>query len=260
MKEPDKKFSALKIVIIVLLILLLISLGLLLGKYIYFKYFDAEPSSTVSGNVLGETTTAPTQPGTEMDEKDNVVSQKASSAADYETELKLYRNNGLVVDGFEVHNMLPGDKEIYRYKLTIYNRLDTNLYFSCIIEEQTKALGDVLRIRVTHEQSNRVLVDDTFSNVDGKEFAIPLRQNTDNQTAADYIIEVYTDTSVGNSFQQAMLKANFQWQIKDSDALVVPATAGADSIPNTAVIISLVSALLIVLLLLKRRAKEDCDE
>ena len=121
--------------------------------------------------------------------------------------------------------------------------------------EQTKNLGDVLHIRVTHLETGKVLCDAPFAEVNGKEFPELLKSNNEKATTAYYQIDVSLDTSVGNEYQAAKLTADFKWYVKDEGSLTPPQTG--DNTNITLWIVLAVSSFLLMLLLLWKRRKED---
>lgn len=285
-----EKKKKLKIAIIILAVLLVLSGGGLAARYIYLEYFaPAQTTATVPDNLIGDsvpaeesstpaenTPPAESEPDTEQTDAgengnaspsaDNSASESAggsgnantSAAADKPTApvLELYAGRPDANQKFEVGNMLPGDVETRYFCVRAYHDADITLFFRAEVTEQTKNLGDVLHIKVTHLDSGRVLCDAPFAEVDGKEFSELLAANAQGETDAYYQINVSLDTSVGNEYQAARLLADFKWYVEDEGGLTPPPQTGDTTNLALWIILAASSLLLILLLLLGRRRKE----
>lgn len=284
-----EKKKKLKIAIIILAVLLVLSGGGLAARYIYLEYFaPAQTTATVPDNLIGDsgqtdadgtptenTPPAESEPDTEQTEAGENGNASGSSgtgttagnpsdnensapAADKPTApvLELYAGRPDVNQRFEVSNMLPGDTETRYFCVRAYHEEDITLFFRAEVTEQTKNLGDVLHIKVTHLDSGRVLCDAPFAEVDGKEFSELLAANAQGETDAYYQIDVSLDTSVGNEYQAARLLADFKWYVEDEGGLTPPPQTGDTTNLVLWIVLAASSLLLILLLLLGRRRKE----
>ena len=117
---------------------------------------------------------------------------------------------------FSVQNMLPGDKITQYYRIRVHHDEDIELYFQTEITEETRELGDALKVRVTRLDAGDVVCDGTFSAINKKEYAQMLKASDADQTTIYYMAEAYLETSAGNQYQEALLKADFKWYIKDA--------------------------------------------
>ena len=79
---------------------------------------------------------------------------------------------------------------------------------------------------MTELVSDKVLFDDTFSHINGKEFAQMIEASSDGESRLYYKAEAYLDTSVGNEYQGALLNADFKWYIKDDGKSALTAKTG----------------------------------
>ena len=284
-----EKKKKLKIAIIILAVLLVLSGGGLAARYIYLEYFaPAQTTATVPDNLIGDsgqtdadgtptenTPPAESEPDTEQTEAGENGNASGSSgtgttagnpsdnensapAADKPTApvLELYAGRPDVNQRFEVSNMLPGDTETRYFCVRAYHEEDITLFFRAEVTEQTKNLGDVLHIKVTHLDSGRVLCDAPFAEVDGKEFSELLAANAQGETDAYYQIDVSLDTSEGNEYQAARLVADFEWYVEDEGGLTPPQTGDTTNL-TLWITLAASSLLLILLLLLTRRRKEE---
>lgn len=270
--EPgnDKKSSRLKLAIIILAVLLVLSAGGLAARYIYLAYFaPAQTTATVPDNLIGENSIADghsSTPGSNKQTPDQPESEpptgvtssaSTGSAADKPQAPKLELYQGKLGDNqkFEVRNMFPGDTETKYFCVRAYHNKDITLFFKADVTEQTKALGDVLHIKVTHLDTGKVLCEAPFSEINGQEFSELLKKNAQGETTAYYRIDVSLDTSVGNEYQAALLKADFEWYVKDEGDLTPPQTGDTTNI--TLWITLAVSSFLLMFLLALKRRKED---
>lgn len=268
--QKQTKSKRLKIAIIILAVLLVLSAGGLAARFVYLQFFaPAQTTVTVPDNLIGEESSVPTEnptesSGSETDsrtENESTAGNSSTSSngpADKPTAAKLELYQGQPEDNqrFEVKNMLPGDTETKYFCVKAYHDKDIDLFFKADVTEQTKRLGDVLHIKVTHLETGKVLCDAPFAEVNGKEFSELLKANSEKTTTAYYQIDVSLDTSVGNEYQAAMLKANFSWYVKDEGGLTPPPQTG-DTTNITLWIVLAGSSFLLMLLLLRKRRKED---
>ena len=280
--EKDKRSSRLKLAIIILAVLLVLSAGGLAARYIYLNFFaPVQATVTVPDNLIGEepesspSETPGTLSGTSQPESgqetasapvagegtassDNTGSATTSGNTDkpQAAKLELYQGRPDANQRFEVSNMLPGDSVTQYFCVKVHHDADIDLFFRVDVTEQTKSLGDVLHIKVTHLDTGRVLCDAPFSEIGGQEFSELLAKNAQGETTAYYQIDVSLDTSVGNEYQAAMLQADFEWYVKDEGGLTPPQTGDTTHLVLWAVL-ALSSFLLILLLLTTKRRKED---
>lgn len=268
--ESGAKSSRLKIVIIILAVLLVLSAGSLAARYIYLNFFaPTQATVTVPDNLIGETasprlaapaasiSTARLNSETAifaLGEPEKTTDKPGKPQA---VKLELYQGQPGDNQKFEIRNMLPGDMETRYFCVKAYHDADITLFFQANVTEQTKSLGDVLHIKVTHLDSGKVLCDAPFAEINGQEFSELLDKNAQGETAAYYQIDVSLDTSVGNEYQAALLKADFEWYVKDEGGLTPPPQTGDTTNIILWMTLALSSLLLMFLLLLGRRRKEE---
>lgn len=277
-QEQPARAKWLKIVIIVLAVLLVLSAGGLAARYLYLHFAaPAQTTAEVPDNLIGEEpessseeipgasdrteSSHPTESGESGtgDDTGGVGSDENSSPEvdkPSATVLELYAGRPDANQRFEVSNMLPGDSETKYFCVKAYHDADIDLFFRADVSEQTKSLGDVLHIKVTHLDTGRVLCDAPFSEIDGQEVSELLTANAEGETTAYYQIDVSLDTSVGNEYQAARLLADFEWYVEDEGGLTPPPQTGDTTNLALWIILAASSLLLILLLLLGRRRKE----
>ena len=129
--------------------------------------------------------------------------------------LELYKNHENVNEPFQFSNMVPGDKVSQDFTVRIHHKDQVTLYFKGLITKQSKDLGDVLQVRVTDQNSGKIICQGTFNTINNKEYSQEIAQSGSGQTDVTYQVDAWLDTSVGNAYQKAFLDADFQWYVKD---------------------------------------------
>lgn len=269
----EKKRSKTGVVILVLVVLLAVSAAGLGARYVYLKWFaPSQTVDTVPDNLIGEdqesdsggdqgTGGGEDLPQPEGDGQES-GGQSAGSGSSQGGEsqpvraavVELYRGQAGDNQPFQVQGMLPGDSVSQYFCVKVSHDQAVALYFSPRITEQSQNLGDALEIRVTHLDSGEVLCDTTFSQADGAEFVLDLKESAAGESLAYYRVEVLADTSMGNEYQGAALQADFQWYIKDDGQLNPPT---GDTAQLVLWMVAAVSSLGILALLFARRRRGD---
>ncbi len=262
MTEPKTEALSRKMkwLIIALAALLVISAVALVGRVVYLRYFaDRSATVVVPDNLIGEEVSTPSDPATpdvSPVEQESSSDGQGANAHPVVT-LELFDGQPSDNEPFQVVNMLPGDREVRFFQVKVHHDVPVRLFFSAEVPEQTKKLGDILLLKVTHSETDAVLYEGSFSGVNGKEIGELLPRPAEKETIAYYRVEVSMPTSAGNEYQAALLRADFRWFVTDVGALVSPSTG--DVRPVWLVFIGLTVSLLacVVLLLIRRRKKED---
>lgn len=140
----------------------------------------------------------------------------AASQNDKSPGLELYKKHSSDNEAFYVSNMVPGDKVSRNFTVRVHHNNALKVFFDAEITEQTKSLGDVLQICVTDRNSGNILCQGTFNDINQKEYEIAVDKSSQGITDLSYQVDAWLDTSVGNQYQQALLKANLRWRVKDA--------------------------------------------
>ena len=251
--------SGLRIVIIILAVLLVLSAGGLAARYVYLRWFaPAQATVTVPDNLIGEgasqpKTGAPEHGGTSDPAAKAPAAQAGRAAGSAEDEdgvqaayITLFQGRPDANRPFEARGLLPGDHVTQYFCIKASHTEDIPLYFRAEITEETKALGDVLQIRVIDPESGKVIAEGKLSDIQGQEFSRGLTADGQGESTVYYRVDVSLDTSADNAFQAAMLKADFHWYVKDG-GLTPPQTGAAAELALWSVLGA--SALLLILLL-----------
>lgn len=276
-EQANRKSKRLKTAIIILSILLLLSIGGLAAWYAYLAYFTpVQVTVVLPDNLIGENSSlleesvdseeGRLQTSAPANKNNTSVSSSPAKSAGVGTDntesgrtaakmLELYQGKPSDNQKFNVRNMFPGDQETRYFCIKTYHNADITLFFRADVTEETKNLSDVLQIKVTQMESNEVLCDAPFSQIDGQEFSQLLSANAENETVSYYQIDVSLDTSVGNEYQAALLKADFEWYVEDEGELTPPKTGDRTNVLLWIVLAA--SLLLLILLLTVKRRKEN---
>lgn len=240
LEHTTPKSSRLKIVIVILAVLLVLSSGGLAARYAYLRFsVQTRETVTAPGNLISEEAAeSKNMAEAEMPQAEKLSSgsrkleaaelrltssgnsaEAGDGGADERraVDLELYAGRQSENHRFEVKHMFPGDTVTQSFHVTVHHDADLELFFKTEITEQKKNLGDVLHIKVTHLETAKVLCDASFSEVNGREISELLKKNAAGETLATYQVDVSLDTSVGNEYQEAALKADFEWYVKKED-------------------------------------------
>ncbi|WP_367924003.1 LPXTG cell wall anchor domain-containing protein [uncultured Ruthenibacterium sp.] len=262
-KNNKKNSTALKAVIVLLICLVLVSaVALAVNLFQRQAAESAEPtvmnvpesmldekdesSTSNTTSTLSATSTSAQTKDVSDDEK-AVVSNRtsngnrtasnnsnSSSSEQATTEVQasallLYQGMPQANEKFQVQNMVPGDVETRYFCVRAYHNTDITLAFRTEVTDQTLNLGKVLNIKVTRLNDGVVLCDAPFDQVNKKEFSQKVETASDGKNDLYYQIDVSLDTSVGNEYQGAQLKADFDWYVTDQVKALAPLPQTGDT-------------------------------
>ncbi len=251
-----------KIIIVTLLILVILSAGAFAARVIFLDHSADKSVTTVApDNLISENPKVPAQGNSKDGNKDEapasaVMADNPSGSIRNAAAIKLYKGKASDNEKFSVANMLPGDSETKYFAVKVNHRKNVEVFFNAEVTEQTKALSEVLHIRVTHLENEKVLYNGTFANLNKDGYSEIFAASESAENDAYYKIEVSLPTSVENEYQTASLLADFNWFVEDADALDFPKTGDTGNIMLW-LIIMLCSLAIIILLFSKLRKKEN---
>ncbi len=263
-ETKQNRLKKVKAVIITLLCLLTLSVGALTARIVYLNFFaDKTVTTVVPDNLIGEdfeskpsdndednsSTPANAEPSTPS----NIANGNNQKA----TTIELYKGKASDNEKFTAENMLPGDNETKYFAVKVNHHKNVDVFFNAEVTEQTKALGEVLHIKVTHLENENVLYDGTFADLHPDGYSELFATNSSTETVAYYKIEISLPTSVGNEYGQAKLMADFNWFVKDKDALDSPQTGDTSNIVLWFVLMLSSLAMMIILLFFRRKIEEE---
>ncbi len=268
MAETNNKMSKkIKAVIFILICLIVLSAGALAARVVYLNFFaDKTVTTVVPDNLIGEDTETPDQNNSENNESDEETESDSTSTTPTDnsttntpkaTSIELYKGKASDNEKFTVNNMFPGDNETKYFAVKVNHHKNVDVFFNTEVTEQTKALGEVLHIKVTHLENEKVLYDGTFAELNKDGYSELFATQSSTETVAYYKIEVSLPTSTGNEYQQAKLMADFNWYVLDRDALDSPQTGDTSNIVLWFVLMLSSLAMMIILLFFRRREKEE---
>ena len=191
--------------------------------------------------------------------------------------LELYKKHAQDNKAFNVSNMVPGDKVSRNFTVRIHHSSSLKLFFEAEITQQTKELGDVLQVSVTDKGSGAAICQGTFNEINKKSFTQKIKKASRGVTDVTYQVDAWLDTSVGNQYQQALMKADLRWYVEDTGGGTGPTDSSKPSKPGDGGggltartgdtvnlilwIVMAVCALAIIILLFKsRRDRKDQDD
>ena len=262
--EVQQKKNTTKTAIVILAVLLGVSVIALVGLLLYQRFAQADPATVaVPDNIIAaeESTLEDASsnrsdlaaPG--PDAVGTVASGTAVTAQKEAQLLQLYSGHADENVPFAADNLLPGDSVTQYYAVQIHHTKELALLFRADVTEETKALGNVLHIRVKNLETGAVLCDGMFSEIDGREFSQTFAAAQDGESMAYYEITVSLDTSVGNEYQAARLLADFHWYAPEEEDLGDAPQTG-DALALFLGTVAAISAIGLILLVLYRRRKE----
>lgn len=309
----DSQSNKYRRVIVILTLLLILCMTVLAGRYLYLNHFQDNNTATVPQNIIGDSQNTDQEAprdaenseasGTESgvweydggsaiytpsgsnNTNDSSQQSQAAGGSDKDKEkvqaptISLDKKNPDDNKNFQVSNMLPGDSVTEFYCVKTNHDFDIKVYFESKVTEETKNLGEVLKLKVTDvtagADKGQVVAEGTFKELHGKSFPVQLKKNSKGYTRQYYRIDVYLDTSVGNPYQAAKLTASFKWYVTDEEynALneskpIIPGftdkddTDGArtgDSFDRTIWFIFIGSAIALLILLLSRKTGKESE-
>jgi LPXTG-motif cell wall-anchored protein len=272
--------SRLRAVIVILAVLLVLSGGGLAARYIHLALQPSQDTVTVPDNLIGDKSvsshiaasepahdivrpgykehipSSETLPDTPPADAKAISSGSGSASGTSAVKIELWAGQDADNDKFEAANMFPGDTITKYYCIRTHHESELELVFQAELAQETKALGSALNIKVTLVSSGEVLLDAPFNQIDGAEYSTVLPAADSGTTDTYYRIDVYLDTSAGNEYQEAALKADFNWYAEDSSQLIPPPQTG-DTMNFVLWAVLAVSALLLIAALVIRRRKDD---
>ncbi len=268
MAETNKKMSKkIKAVIVILICLIVLSAGALTVRVIYLNFFaDKTVTTVVPDNLIGEDTETPPQDNSENNNSGEETESAPTSTTPTDnpstntqkaTSIELYKGKTSDNEKFTAENMLPGDNETKYFAVRVNHHKNVDVFFNAEVTEQTKALGEVLHIKVTHLENDNVIYNGSFADMNKDGYSELFATDSSTETIAYYKIEVSLPTSTGNEYQAASLLADFNWYVTDTDALDSPQTGDTSNIMLWFIIMLCSLGMIIILLFSKRKEKED---
>ncbi len=241
-KRLRKKHS---VIINILLLLFLVSALALCARIVYLNV-NADKNATVvaPGNLIGR------------DNAETSASSENVTAAPVRlTVIELYQGQPVDSERFEVANMLPGDTETRGFAVKITHNANVSVLFNARVTSQTKSLADVLQIKITNQESGKVVYEGAFADMKTTGYGESFSTLEKTETVAYYTIEVSLPTSVGNEYQGASLTANFEWRVQGVEVLDVPQTN--KEYLWIWIVIGVSMVIMVAWLILRNRDKED---
>ncbi len=206
MRAENRTASRTKTVILVLAALLLLS-AVALTVRIFVLQANARATVVVQDNQIGSDPVTGSGSG-------SLPRQGAPADGDGRTSsISLYWFNTHDNERFNVSNMLPGDTVTQYFNVSVTHRAAATLTFGATLVSQTNNLADVLNICVTLLDTNTVLYNGPFANVDAAGYAVQLPDGGSSGAVLRYRVDVSLPGSAGNEYQMSQLTADLYWQL-----------------------------------------------
>ena len=247
-----------RIVIIVLSVLLAISILLLAGTLIYNKLAPAnETAVTVSDNIITSDPAYGTSSNIGTNSADSQITDTNSAEnqnSNNKTSISLFKGNPEDNTPFSVMNMLPGDSETKYYCVKVSHKGNVTLKYHADIHKGSEKLSEVLKIKVAIPSLNKVIFDGVIKDMP-LSIDFPLSAADVSETAVDFEITAYLETSVGNEYSNTELVADFKWWVEERENLASPQTG--DGFYAYLWLGLTVCSLLLIIFLWKKCKKEE---
>lgn len=221
MEQKQKKERWKKIVILLVVLLIADLAALAAVKIVRRKTEDQTVTVAVSENLITpEKEETETSAQTHMDEQNQPLTAETVTAEERTNEniIYLWKRRTEENHTFHVENMFPGDSqsEYFRVKVSYQNRVTVR--FHAEVGQDSRNLGEALKIRVVLYPGEEVLYDGVIQNMpEAVNHKMASRTKTTDELA--YTITAYLDTSAGNEYQNQQIEANFHWWVEEDGNL-----------------------------------------
>ena len=183
---------------------------------------------------------------------------EADSDSSNSAELYLHKGNSDDNAPFEVENMFPGDSLSQNYCIRVSHSDDVDVKFAVKVKDDSAKLTEAMNIRITVTTTGEVLYEGLIKDIPD-EMICSLQTKEETESELCYQIDVWLDTKVGNKYQNKSLTADFNWWIEGTENLEHPKTGDNFPIAMWGIIAGLVLMIGIIVLVSRRRTKEDWD-
>lgn len=255
-----------KIITILLSILLALSLVALAGTLIYRYITSTEQVTVMIPHNMIASEDEMNQEGSPVDsavqapqtqENSTPLHTDTQVTANNEIQaalISLYQKNAQDNVPFHAINLFPGDTETQYFCIRVSHSGDVTVRYHADIRDGYEKLSEVLKCRVVLLTTGQTQYDGLMRDMP-ESLAYSLSTQEATVSELYYQITVYLDTSVGNEYQNKNLVADFLWWVQETGNLgPSPQTGDRFSIW---LYIGLASVSLFMILLLKKRRKED---
>lgn len=251
--EQNKRNKT-KTVIIVLAVLLALSVAALAGTLIYNRLaVQTDTTVTVSDNFITPDEDNNTNESSKG--QSNISSAKPNndiSAAEITLYNKHLQDNTL----FSVGNMFPGDSETKYYRVQVSYHDKITVHFKAETRGEQENSAEVMGVKVKLMTSGETLYEGLMQDMPQ---SLTYTMTSSESTTAEiyYEITAYLDTSAGNEYQSKEVILDFYWWADETDNLDKAPKMGDTSNVVPWSVTATVSALVLLLLIVFRRKKED---
>ena len=142
-----------------------------------------------------------------------LCSKDTISAEEQAVELSLNKKNEIDNAAFHVSNMFPGDVVEGNYCVKVSYKGTVTVGFRVDIGKGYDKLAEVLKCKIVLSDTDELLYDGLMKDVP-EALEHVLLDGEKGETELCYQISAYLDTSVGNTYQNTSLEADFVWWIE----------------------------------------------
>lgn len=247
-----------KVTILILSILLGLSLLALAGTLIRARLTDSDPGTvTVPDNLITPEEDTETEDTRTPGSGTGTSSAQSAAAAQKAATIALYNKHPEDNTPFTVGNMFPGDSETKYFSVQVSYHDKVTVHYKAVVRPGYEKLAQVLQVRVKLLTTGEPLYDGGIA-------AMP--QSLTHKLASEssvtqelyYEITAYLDTSVGNTYQNQDLIADFQWWVEETGSLDSPET-GYTSRGVLWAVAGICSGGLLLLLVLRKRKEGEAN-
>lgn len=176
-----------------------------------------------------------------------------SSGTQSTTQLELYQGQSEANHPFQAVCMLPGDSVAQTFQIQVSHQVPVEVGFQVDIVEQAQQLAQQLQVTVVCTTTGETVYQGPMEEAQEGTYLVELPESHNGKDVLEYTVEVETDTSLGNEYQGAWLRADFSWYAVDGEALTPPQTGDHQQVLVWAA--ALVAAALLVCIVVRKGAR-----
>ncbi|MBP3907598.1 MAG: hypothetical protein J6D33_01555 [Turicibacter sp.] len=135
-----------------------------------------------------------------------------------ETNIYLHNKNANDNVSFQVHNMLPGDKETKYFNIELSYKDTVTVHFKPDTHPIGSKLAEVLRCKIVLIPTGETIYDGLMKDI-SESVSYTLTSQGSTTDELNYQITAYLDTSVDNEYMNQKLEADFHWWVEEIDNL-----------------------------------------
>ena len=189
----------------------------------------SEDNFITPGEAAGEAKITETESKIETDGRTETLCGKFGTIASYLTRpIRSYiascyayaADNEITLSGanasenvrFDLGNMFPGDKETKTFRVKVKHRGTVKVHCEAVVNTADTAAAKAMKVQVKIGRDGTEIYDGEMLDMPDKAVYTLSGSGT---TELEYKITAYIETSVGNEFQNKMIRADFKWWLEE---------------------------------------------